>query len=41
MGEECMTLLQLTAVGNHLMFISEMKPFHIESRRASEFDMRE
>lgn len=36
-----MTLLQLSAIGDHLVFISEMKPSNIESRRASEFDMRE
>lgn len=36
-----MTLLQLTTIEDHLMFISGMKPFNIERRRASEFDMRE
>lgn len=36
-----MTLLKLTKIEDHLIFISEMKPFNIESKGASEFDMGE
>lgn len=41
LSKESMTLLQLTAIGDHFMFISEMKPFNVEIRRAGEFGMRE
>lgn len=41
LNRESMPLLQFTAIGDHLMLTSEMKPFNIESRRASEFNMRE